>query len=128
MERHKLATQAQGVAGLKDICNLLSVGIDPTSTFQEYTEVVGSDMNSVPIEAGLPVAAWHWDAMSQEDFNRLLGYGPASVYIRTRKNSGTSGYDFSTYLAVMKRPVAEGREGLLIQNVTVEFVALEWQS
>lgn len=132
MQRHKLATLAQGVAGMHDICNLLNVGIDPVSTFQEYTEVIGNDLNGAPIEAGLPQATWAWDVMSQSDFQYLLNFigatGSGSVYVRTRNNSGESGYDFANYLAVMTRPVAEEREGLLMRGVTVTFLQMEIQS
>lgn len=128
MQRAKIATQAQGVAGLQGICDVLDIGVDPVSTFQEYSEVVGNDLNGAPIEAGLPMASWQWDVMTQTDFQRLLNYvssgTSAYVYIRTRNNTGQSGVDAANYLAVMARPAYEGREGLILRNVTVNFTAL----
>lgn len=123
MERHKLGTAIGGVAGLKDICNLLDVGVDPTSTYLEYAEIPGPDLTGTPIEAGLPRATWTWPVMSQTDFNRLLAYR-GDVCIHTRQNTGTSGYDFDNFTAVMGRPTAGSREGLLCRNVTCEFYAL----
>lgn len=131
MQRHKLATQAQGVAGFKDMCTLLDIAIDPVSTFQEYSEVVGTDMTGAPIEAGLPMASWAWDVMTQTDFQRLLDYvssgASAYVYIRTRNNTGESGLDCANYLAVMARPSFSEREGLLVRGVTINFTALVLQ-
>jgi len=127
MERHKLGTQGGGVAGMKDICNLLDIGADPDSTFQEYSEIVGVDFNDAPIESGFARATWTWAVMSQTDFNRLLDFttsGAGNVYLRTRNNSGASGFDFANYLAIMKRPTVGAREGLLMRGVTVEFVGL----
>lgn len=128
MERHKLGTSAGGVAGMKDICHLLDVGVDPVPTFQEYSEIVGTDFNNVPIEAGFARASWTWDVISQTDFNRLLDFttnGFGNVYLRTRNNSGASGFDFADYSAVMTRPKASSQQGLLARNVVVEFVGLE---
>lgn len=128
MQRHKIATQAQGVAGFKDMCTLLDVGVDPLSTFQEYSEVVGTDLTGAPIEAGLPQATWSWDVMTQTDFQRLLDYvssgASAYVYIRTRNNTGASGLDFNNYLCVMARPQFSEREGLIVRGITVNFTAM----
>lgn len=128
MQRHRLGTSAGGVAGMSDICSLLNIGSDPQSTFQEYTEIVGSDLTGAPIEAGFSIATWTWDRMHQADFDYLLNLASdsasASVYIRTRKNAGASGFDFGNYSAIMKRPKWTSRDGLTMNGVTVEFVSL----
>ena len=129
MQRHKIGTQAGGVAGMQDICTLLSVGVDPESDYQEYADVVGTDLNGAPIEAGFPQTSWRWSMMPQADFQYLLDFvastGNGNVYIRTRKNSGASGFDFADYLAVVKRPKSGTRQGLLVRDVLLEFVMLE---
>lgn len=131
MIRHKLGTYAGGVAGMLGICDVLSIHSDPDSTFKEYSSVVADDLNGKPIEAGFPTATWTWPVMPQADFDRLLDYlggaSSVSVYIRTRNNSGASGFDFANYLAVMRRPVAE-QEGLLRNRVVIEFTGLVLQS
>ena len=123
-----MGTQAGGVAGMKDICSLLNIGIDPISTFLEYTEIVGLDLNNAPIEAGFSTAKWTWDIMPQKDFDYLLNLvsngASAEVTIRTRNNSGASGYDFQNYSCIMQRPKSANREGLLIRNIVVEFTTL----
>lgn len=128
MQRHLIGTQAGGVAAMKSICNLLEIGIDPISTFQEFTETVGVDLNGAPIEAGFATAQWTWEIMPQKDFDRLLGLvsngASADVTIRTRNNSGASGFDFSNYTAIMQRPKVGTRAGLLMRNITVEFTTL----
>lgn len=128
MQRHKVGTQAGGVAGMKDICSLLNIGIDPISTFLEYTEIVGLDLNNAPIEAGFSVAKWTWEVMPQKDFDYLLNLvsngASAEVTIRTRNNSGASGFDFSDYTAVMQRPKAAAREGIVLKNISIDFVRL----
>lgn len=128
MQRHMISMQVNGIAGLKGICEILDIGVDPISTFTEYSEVVGTDLTGAPIEAGLPQAAWSWDVMTQTDFQRLLDYtssgASAYVYIRTRNNTGESGLDFANYLCVMARPQFSEREGLLVRGVTVNFTAL----
>lgn len=127
MQRHRIGTYAGGVAGMKSICDLLQIGIDPQSSF--YAEIVGSDLNGAPIEAGFPTATWAWEQMHQGDFNRLLAFigatGSAAVYIRTRNNSGASGFDFTDYTAIMHRPQAASRVGLELSEITIEFVGLE---
>lgn len=128
MQRHKIGTYAGGVAAMKSICDLLEVGIDPQSTFKEYSETVGNDLTGAPIEAGFPTASWTWDVMPQKDFDRLLGLvsngASAQVIIRTRNNSGTSGYDFDNFSAIMNRPKAGIRDGLVLKNITVDFSML----
>lgn len=128
MQRHKIGTYAGGVAGMNSICDLLQIGIDPDSKFREYAEVVGTDLTGAPVEAGFPTATWTWDVMPQADFDRLLGLvsngASAQVTIRTRNNSGASGFDFDNYTAVMQRPKAGIRDGLVLRNVTVDFSML----
>lgn len=128
MERCKIGTQAGGVAGMKSICDLLSIGVDPITEFTEYSEVIGTDLNDAPIEAGFPRATWEWRVMPQSDFEHLNDFisstGSNPVYICTRKNTGASGYDFANYLAVMRRPKTSGREGLLVRAVVLEFTML----
>lgn len=126
MQRHKIGLYASGVAGMKDICELLHIGADPISTFQEYTEIIGNDLNGQPIEAGLPQATWTWALMPQKDFEYLLDFTNAHCYIRTRNNSGASGFDFDNYSCYASRPVGEFSEEtpLIRTNVSITFVAL----
>lgn len=129
MERAKLGTLANGVAVMNDMCNLLSVGVDPETEFVEYTEVVGADLTGAPVEAGFPKATWRWAVMPQSDFQWLLDFiastGSGNVYLRTRNNSGASGFDFANYSAIMARPKAGARQGLLVRDVVIEFIGLE---
>ena len=126
MQRHKLGTLAGGIAGLEDICSLLAIGVDPDSDPVNY-DVVGTDLTGAPIEAGFGTTAWRWSVMPQSDYQYLLDFiaatGSGNVTIRTKKQTGASGYDFGNYTAVMKRPTAN-QEGLLQRNVVVEFVHL----
>lgn len=113
---------------MEDICVLLKEGRKAKPTFQEFTEVVGADLNSAPIEAGFPTAAWHWDEMPQSDFDRLLGFigatGSATVYIYTQTNEGSEGCTFATYTAVMHRPTKGDRIETDVTDVNVEFTGL----
>lgn len=125
MQRHKLGTYAGGVVGMDDICSLLSIGIDPDSSLTY--PVIGNDLNGAPIEAGFPTVRWQWDVMPQSDFEYLMNFigatGNATVTIRTKKQTGASGFDFGNYRGIMKRPTAT-YEGLLRKNVVLEFVNL----
>lgn len=128
MSRFYIGTQAAGTAGMKDLCALIAE--DPaTTTYQEYSEVVGEDLDGAPIEAGLPRAAWQWDRLSQAEFDALLDYtdpsASACVYIRTRVNMGASMPEFATFLAVMHRPQSEPEGRIVHRRVEVEFTALQ---
>jgi len=123
MQRHKIGLYTGGVSGMKPICDILQIGIDPISTFQEYTDIVGVDLNGQPIEAGFATATWTWEIMPQSDFDRLLEFANARVVIRTRHNSGASGFDFGNYYAYCSRPTAEV-DGLIRRGVEMKFIAL----
>ena len=120
-----MGTYAGGVAATKPICELLNIGIDPQSALTY--DVVGTDLDGKPIEAGFPSAVWRWAVMPQSDFQYLLDFiaatGSGNVTIRTKSQSGASGYDFSNYTAVMKRPTAT-YEGMLRRDIVLEFVRL----
>lgn len=115
--------------GMVSLCDVLDIGVDPISSFQEYADVVGDDLNQMPIEAGFPTAAWQWNIpMTQKDFNALVGYFTSAlnavVYIRTRNNVGASASDYTTYAARMKRPTGTFNTGMW-GEVEIAFVALE---
>lgn len=115
--------------GMASLCDVLKIGDDPVASFQEYAEVVGDDLNQMPIEAGFPNATWRWDRpMTQEDFNTLLGYFASAsgtvIYIQTRNNVGGSASDYTVYAARMKRPTGTHVTGMW-EEVEVQFVALE---
>ena len=120
-----MGTYAGGVAATKPICELLNIGIDPESALTY--DVVGIDLDGKPIEGGFPSAVWRWEFMPQSDFQYLLDFiaatGSGNVTIRTKNQSGASGFDFSNYYAVMKRPTAT-YEGLLRRDVVLEFTRL----
>lgn len=126
MQRHKIGLYASGVAGMEDICSLLNIGTDPVSTFTEYTEIIGNDFNGQPIEAGLPQATWTWETMPQRDFEYLLAFTNQHVYIRTRNNSGATGFDFANYACYASRPTAElsDESPLIRKSISISFVAL----
>lgn len=110
-----------------EICNLLRVRVDPISTPVAFQEV-GTDLNGVPIEAGFGACTWTWDVLPQDDYDRLLelqgDVAGAPLYIHTSMKAGASGIEFNTYLAVAKRPAYENRDGLVCNNVTIEFQRL----
>lgn len=126
MSRYRIGTQAGGVAGMSDVC--VYAGTEPQSTYQEYTEVVGQDLNGSNIEAGLPRAAWTWAELSQSEFDAildLLGTGSSAyVYIRTRLNTGASDSDFANFLAIMQRPTSTVEGRIVHREVEVQFVQL----
>lgn len=126
MQRHKIGLYSSGVSAMESICDLLEIGADPITTFQEFAAAVGNDLNGQPIEAGLPVATWTWDVMPQKDFDRLLVFANQRVYIRTRNNSGASGFDFANYAGYCSRATGEPDPSypLARQNVSLSFVAL----
>lgn len=108
MSHYKLGTYAGGVGGMVDLCALLdTTKTDPyPTTYQEYTEQLDPDLNGAPIEAGPPVASWHWDWLPQPDIDALQSIcsgASAQVYMRTRVNTGVQ-YDWQTFTALMLRP------------------------
>lgn len=126
MSNYRIGTQAGGVAGMADLCRYTDV--DPDSTYQEYTEIVGQDLNGAAIEAGNPRAAWSWRDLSQAElqyFLDLLGSSMSVyVYIRTRKNTGALLSEWGNFLAIMTRPKSEPEGKIVHRNVTIEFVQL----
>lgn len=105
MSKFKIATLAQGVAGLRNLSELVSGDPFPAE-FQDYSEVVGTDLNGAPVTAGLPRAKWTWEWLPQFEIDRLLTYCPsdnASVYIRTETMYGTK-RKFKIYQATMLKP------------------------
>lgn len=126
MERHKLGTQAGGVAGMADVCKY--VRGNPKSSPVTYEEV-GIDLTGQPIEAGLGSCAWVWDVLPQKEYDLLLAFqgdqAGRSVYLRTSLRGGASGVDFADFLGVMKRPTFSERTQLLCYEVSIEFVQME---
>ena len=109
--------------GMQSLCDILEERREPESTFLEYAEVVGSDLNEAPIEAGFPRASWTWERLSQTDYNILVGY-LGTVYIRTRNNTGGGSEDYTNYSGVMARPQGTFSNGEWV-DVTASFFHLE---
>ncbi len=121
------------VATLFPVTGLTSDGADPhPSQFVEYAEVVGTDLNGAPIEAGLPRCTWNWSEMDAAGFDALTDYFTTNagiVYIQTRTNVYASdAYTFATYKARMARPRGETVPGKRYSGVTIEFTMMELQS
>lgn len=109
--------------GMLPLCNVLQSRIDPTSDYQEYTDNGDSDLNGAPIEAGFPTATWHWDRLSQTDYNTLLGF-IGVCYINTRKNQGGGATDYATFSAIMPRPKGTFESGEWT-DVSADLLMLE---
>ncbi len=121
------------VAALVEVGTLSDDHTDPhPTTFQEYSEIVGTDLNGASIEAGLPRCTWHWDELDAKGFDALCDQFAAASgvrYITTRTNvySG-SAYTFQNYLCVMARPKGETIPNKRYANVEVQFTMLELQT
>lgn len=126
MSNFAIGTAAGGAGAIKDLC--LYAAEDPEATYQEYSEVVGQDLNGANIEAGLPRASWRWAQLSQAEFDALLdftgGAASAPVYIRTRVNTGALLSEWGTFLAVMQRPVSTPAGQIVHNDVAIDFVAM----
>lgn len=110
------------LVGMQALCDILKERIDPECTFQEYAEAVGTDLTGATIEAGFPVATWHWERLSQTEYNTLLVY-IGTVYIVTRVNTGGGSEDYLTYSGVMARPKGTWSSGEWV-DVSVDFTML----
>ena len=124
MERHKLGLTA---LTKRPICEILIRAGEPKSSPVAY-EIVGADLDGVPIESGFGVTTWEWPEMSQEDYDLLLelqGDVPGkTVYLHTTKRSGASGIDFGDYQAIAGRPTFESRERLICYGVQMPFTQM----
>ena len=109
--------------GMQSLCDILEERREPESTFQEFAEVVGSDLNEVPIEAGFPRASLTWVRLSQTDYNTLVSY-MGVAYIRTRNNVGGGSESYGNYSSVMARPQGTFSNGEWV-DVTASFFNLE---
>ncbi|CAG0948030.1 hypothetical protein ANRL1_04843 [Anaerolineae bacterium] len=120
----RIATLAQGVAGLTDVREIFSESIQPfPAPFQNYAEIVGNDLNSAPIKLGLPVCHWHFEWLYRDDYALLAAY-EGTVYIETDKGAGV----FGVYLAVMGIPKEpEPLQGGTCGPVDIEFTMMEAQ-
>lgn len=89
MSHFQLCKQSDGLAAITDIAVLFdNTQADPFPvTYQPWTDVPADDNLGRPIRAGLPLARWHYDWLSQPDVDVLLDLeGP--VYVRTEKRIG----------------------------------------
>lgn len=120
------------IVGLAAVTGLSDDGTDPhPTTFIEYSEIVGTDLNGAPIEAGLPRCTWRWEQLDAKGFDALMDVyvnNSGVVYITTRKNvySGTA-YTFANYKARMSRPTGDTIPGKRYSSVEIQFTALEVQ-
>ncbi len=130
MGLYKIATLAQGVAGLALVTSLGTDATDPhPAPFFEYTEIVGRDLNQADIEAGLPRCTWKWGELDATAFDALCDYSGAAgnnvVYITTRKNVyASSAYTFANYQATMSRPRGETVPNERYADVEIDFSGL----
>ena len=109
MADFKIATLAQGVAGLTNLESLATPVDPPRWFFQPYVELVrlGSGLAR---GLGLPIAEWRWGIISGAQRDALRAYctgASAEVYIATRKTDSSNAY--ANYKAVMVWP-SEGEE------------------
>ncbi len=121
------------LAGLTDVKTVLE-GVSAVETggngsdpfpfpFQDYSEIVGTDLNGAPIKAGLPRCKWHWDWLTREDYAALKAF-EGTCYITTNKGDDT----YADYLAVLTIPKEpEPMDGHRIGPVDIEFVQMQVQ-
>ena len=124
MQRFMIGAQADGVAGMKAMCDLLEIGQDPQNDFKNYSEIAGQDLTSADIQAGLATDTLRWVVMPQKDYDRLFDL-TGIVYVREVKETGTSGRDAANYIAVAHEPTFQRREGLVLYGVEMKLTGLE---
>ena len=131
---YKLATIAQGIAGLKTI-DLIGTSVkqpvEPQGLFFESFSVYRTSASGIEYGDGYPTTEWKFDAISQAQLTGLLAYlgtaQSAAVYIRTRNAART----YANYKAVMHRPkeMSAGFQSRdkMWHDVTFLFTMLEAQ-
>jgi hypothetical protein len=130
---YKIATEAEGVEGLKNVEDELAVGLPPphpvrpTEWATTYEGMDGQQHGD-----GYPSQVWPWTYLSQAMYNVLRAYctgKSATVYIRTRKVDGSG--DWANYKAIMVWPTSTspnmGVGGLAYRNFELEFTFMEEQ-
>ena len=129
----KIATIATGPDqdDWNDITTLLSpagISSDPDSEFQEFAGVVELDDGNLR-GTGLPIASWHWNAISEEARALLRAFCPGlsnSVYIMTNLNDTDSGAPiWGAFEAVMHWPIEEEKDAGATLGLTIPFTFLE---
>jgi hypothetical protein len=106
--------------------DVIDVVPSPDSKTPHY--VVFRDTGSGPeVADGFEQCTWHFDFLSETDFNTLMGYvtGQSStVHIRTKKDDAT----FACYACIMHRPKVPGEAKRMLgkgwSDVTVRFSQL----
>jgi len=130
---YKIATEAEGVGGLKNIEDELSTPVNPPhpATPTEWP-VTYEAMDGQEYGDGYPSQVWHFDYLSQAMANELRTYCTARsaiVYLRTRKVDGSGAW--ANYKAVMVWPAsippAPGSSALSYRDVDVLFKFMEEQ-
>ena len=137
MYEYKIATEAQGVAGLVNVNTLgtsVKQPVEPRGLDSfEYWSVYRTAAGGKEYGDGYPHTEWVFDAISQTQLTALLAYlGTAqsvTVYIRTRLPART----YANYKAIMHRPklgemssAYKSRDNMW-HDVTIRFTMLEAQ-
>lgn len=129
----KIATLATGPDqdNWNDLNTLLSpagIANDPDAEFREFAGSVDLD-DASRRGTGLPVASWHWNAMTEEARAILRTFCPglsSTVYIMTLLNDTSSGDPlWGAYQAVMYWPEEEEKDARATLGVDIEFRFLE---
>mgnify|MGYP001236361279 CR=1 FL=1 len=119
---YQLCHYSDTVSGLANIITIVDdVAATPfPATFTPYTAIVGTGLNLATIKQGLPMATWHWDFLTQADYNALMHF-EGEVFICTRTDQGT----FANYSGTMVMGgVPNPRMGKLRDSVDVSFYNL----
>jgi len=131
---YKIATEAEGVVGLKNIEDELATAVNPPHpvTPTEWA-VTYQAMDGQSYGDGYPSQVWHFDYLTQAMRNQLREYCPgrsATVYIRTRKVDGSG--EWANYKAIMVWPASHqpgmGVNGLGYYDFEIEFTFMEEQT
>jgi len=132
---YKIATLAQGIAGLKTIDTVgtsVKQPVEPQGLFYEPFSVYRTSAGGMEYGDGYPRTEWRFDAISQPQLTGLLEYlgsaQSAQVYIRTRTQART----YANYKAIMHRPKdmtpAFRSRDTMWHDVVIRFTMLELQA
>ena len=105
-------------------------------SYNPYSTVV-TDGAGLPRGYGFPVASWTWDALSQDEVNKLLDFfatdtdAGVSLYITTYIDVGRGTPTLDDFTANMLRPIdGDGKQvyartgGKVYSDITVQFTHL----
>lgn len=127
MTTYGICTEAawgiSGAAALVAVSTLLTItkGTPMANVVLPYQEIIGADLNNVPVEAGFPHVkdGWHFDFLPRADAAALMALCPnasAVVYISTRRETD---FAFANYKARLLRPTFD-----MVMGGVANFVML----